>query len=279
MLIVDDDELIRRGIAAVISDEPDFCVCGFAGDESTAVKLLELQQPDLLLLDLSLGHRDGLLFLKDIAGRFADTQIITVSDEQHRGYGQRTLELGAAGYLAKDTSAVQLIATMRAVVAGGKGTRGRRSSVQGALRTAGKATRGVASLTDRELHVFRLIGEGLGTSRIAQELGLSRKTIETYREHIKLNSFTQTQRLYSKARSTGPITLQADHWIRQKIGETPDSHLIMRPTTLQQFQSEHSNTPHEPNYRQTAPLPMNIRFRSLHLRFLETFINRSRRPQ
>lgn len=186
VLIVDDDELIRRGIAAIISDEPDFCVCGFAGDESTAVKLLELHQPDLLLLDLSLGHRDGVLFLKDIAGRFADTQIITVSDEQHRGYRPRTLELGAAGYLAKRTSAVQLIATMRAVVAGGKGTRGRRSSVQGSLRNAGKATRGVASLTDRELHVFRLIGEGLGTSRIAQELGLSRKTIETYREHIKL---------------------------------------------------------------------------------------------
>ncbi len=63
VLIVDDDEIIRRGIAAIISDEPDFSVCGFAGSENTAAKLLERHQPDFLLLDLSLGHRDGVQFL------------------------------------------------------------------------------------------------------------------------------------------------------------------------------------------------------------------------
>ncbi len=82
VLIVDDEEIIRHGIASIISDEPDFRLVGAAGDEAAAVKLLESYQPDLLLRDLSLGHRDGMHFLKDIAGRFADTRIITLCDHQ-----------------------------------------------------------------------------------------------------------------------------------------------------------------------------------------------------
>lgn len=188
VLIVDDDELIRRGIAAIISDEPDFSVCGFAGSENTAVQLLERHQPDLLLLDLSLGHRDGVLFLKDIAGRFPDLRIIALSDETHAGYGARTLELGAAAHLPKSRSADQLIATVRAVAAGERPGRGRRRLAPGDKRAprAKASVPTIASLTDRELHVFRLIAAGLGTKHIAEELGLSRKTIETYREHIKL---------------------------------------------------------------------------------------------
>ncbi len=187
VLIVDDDEFIRRGIAVILSEQPDFSVCGTAGDERTAVKLLERHRPDLLLLDLSLGHRDGLQFLKDIAGRFPDTQIIALSDAQHGGYGPRTLQIGAAACLEKTISAAQLIAALKAVAECEKLIKKPRNTASG--RVAPGATlpiRTVSSLTDRELHVFTLIGEGLGTSRIAQELGLSRKTIESYREHIKL---------------------------------------------------------------------------------------------
>ncbi|MBA3649952.1 MAG: response regulator transcription factor, partial [Chthoniobacterales bacterium] len=124
VLIVDDDELIRRGIAAIISDEPDFSVCGFAGSENTAVKLLERHQPDLLLLDLSLGHRDGVQFLKDIAGRFAGTLIIALSDYGDKLYATRALHAGASGYLTKHASAAQLITTVRAVAAGKRPLRG-----------------------------------------------------------------------------------------------------------------------------------------------------------
>ena len=82
VLVIDDDELVRRGIVAVISEEPNFSVCGSAGDECTAVKLLERHGPDFMLLDLSLLHRDGLLFLKDIADRFPNTRIIALSEYQ-----------------------------------------------------------------------------------------------------------------------------------------------------------------------------------------------------
>ena len=189
ILVVDDDEIIRRGISAIISDEPDFTVVGSAGDEPGAVQLLERHQPHLLLLDLSLGHRDGILFLKDIMGRFPDLRIIALSDETHGGYEARTLELGAAAHLSKSSSAAQLIDTVRAVVAAGdRPLRGRRRLAHCDKRVArAKASvPTIASLTDRELHVFRLIAAGLGTKHIAEELGLSRKTIESYREHIKL---------------------------------------------------------------------------------------------
>ncbi len=187
VLIVDDDELIRRGMAAIISDEPDFSVCGFAGSENTAVKLLERHQPDLLLLDLSLGHRDGVQFLKDIAGRFAGTLIIALSDYGDKLYATRALHAGASGYLTKHASAAQLITTVRAVAAGGGPPRAPRTPARRKVDLRAEASdRSASSLTDRELHVFQLIGAGLGTGRIAQELGLSRKTIETYREHIKL---------------------------------------------------------------------------------------------
>ncbi|MBA3831160.1 MAG: response regulator transcription factor [Chthoniobacterales bacterium] len=185
--MVDDAEIIRRGITAIISAEPDFSICDFAGNEATAVKLLERHQPDLLPLDLSLGHRDGVQFLKDIAGRFVGTRIIALSDYGDPLYVTRTLRAGAAGYLTKHPSAAQLITTLRTVAADDTLLRASRKASQREVRPqAGAPARTIASLIDRELHVFRLIGTGLGTSRIAQELGLSRKTIETYREHIKL---------------------------------------------------------------------------------------------
>jgi DNA-binding NarL/FixJ family response regulator len=181
--VVDDDELIRRGIVAIISEEPQFSVCGVAGDEFTAVKLLEVYRPDLLLLDLSLADRDGLQFLKDIAQRFATTRIIALSDYQDNLYAARAVHAGASTCLTKDVSAAGLIAALKAVAAGenhGKLQPSRNAAVR---RVTQNHT--IENLTDRELHVFRLIGQGLGTGRIAEELGLSRKTIEGYRENIK----------------------------------------------------------------------------------------------
>ncbi len=118
VLVVDDAEIIRRGIVAIISAEPDFSISGVAGDEAAAVRHLERGQTDLLLLDLSLGHRDGMQFLKDIAGRFSGIRIIALSDYGDPLYATRALRAGAAGYLTKHASATQLITTVRAAVAG-----------------------------------------------------------------------------------------------------------------------------------------------------------------
>ena len=218
VLVVDDAELIRRGIAAIISAEPDFSICGLAGDEATAVRLLERHQPDLLLLDLSLGHRDGIQFLKNIAGRLAGTLIIALSEYGDQLYVTRALRAGASGYLTKRATAAQLLTTLRAVAAGDRPACAPRNPSQRKVALRAEAPdRSAASLTDRELHVFQLIGAGLGTSRIAQELGLSRKTIETYREHIKLKLG------YSNAEALLQGALDwAAHRMRRKIGETPD---------------------------------------------------------
>ncbi len=126
-------------------------------------------------------------FLKDIAGRFAGTRIIALSDYGDPLYATRAVRAGAVGYLTKHASAAQLITTLRAVAAGDTLLRASHNTSRREVRPqAGAPGHSIASLTDREVHVFRLIGTGLGTTRIAQELGLSRKTIETYREHIKL---------------------------------------------------------------------------------------------
>jgi DNA-binding NarL/FixJ family response regulator len=182
-LVVDDKELIRRGIVAIIAEEPEFSVCGFAGDERATVKLLDTHGPDLLLLDLSLADRDGLQFLKDIAHRFPGTRIIALSDYQDNFYVARAVHAGAAACLTKNVSAARLIETLKAVAVGetpAKSQLNRSASLRGIVQNPL-----IADLTDRELHVFRLIGRGLRTSRVAEELGLSRKTIEGYRENIK----------------------------------------------------------------------------------------------
>ncbi len=221
VLIVDDDELIRRGIAAILSDEPDLTVCGSAGDESTAVKLLERHKPDLLLLDLSLGRRDGVQFLKDIAGRFAHTLIIALSEYGDGLYATRAFHAGASGYLSKHASAAQFITTVRAVVAGATHTQPSRSSVNGTVPRSKARDHSINRLTDRELHVFRLIGAGLGTTRIAQELGLSRKTIETYREHIKLKLGYSNAEALRKGSLEWAHHFPAESLDSRKIGEIP----------------------------------------------------------
>lgn len=190
VLVVDDDELIRRGIAAILSEETDLCVCGTTGDEASAVLLLEQHRPDVLLLDLSLGYRDGLQFLKDIAGRFPAMRIVALCNGEDSTYRGRALGAGAIASVTKHGGVSKLRRVMREIT-----HELLRKSAEPGFRPvaagntpahSGAQEEQLATLTDRELHVFHLIGAGLGTTRIAEELGISRKTVETYREHIKL---------------------------------------------------------------------------------------------
>ncbi|MEY2539728.1 MAG: hypothetical protein QOG67_3468 [Verrucomicrobiota bacterium] len=189
VLIVDDHELIREGIAAVIAREPDLLVCGSVGHEHAAANLMERNQPDVVVLDLLLGNRDGIHLLKEFVARFPPTRVLALSILDEEIHAERALRAGAAGYLMKSASAHQLITAVRTVLSGAI-----YMSARHALLAHGKQMRSslsdndtsVGLLSDRELHIFQLIGAGLGTGRIAEELGLSRKTIESYRENIKL---------------------------------------------------------------------------------------------
>jgi DNA-binding NarL/FixJ family response regulator len=186
IVVADDSTVAREGIAAIIHDLP-YALCGVATDQQTSAELLEECQPDLLLIEPFLGNRDGIFFLKEIKTRFPDTRILVISRQPEEVYAERALRAGASGYWMKTGTSEELIHAIETVLADELYV-----SPGVALRAVHElidhsaAHPRVPNLTDRELHVFALTGAGMGASRIAQELGISIKTVETYYEHIKL---------------------------------------------------------------------------------------------
>jgi DNA-binding NarL/FixJ family response regulator len=149
--------------------------------------MMEKHQPSLLIIEPFLGHHDGIFLLKQLAARFSQTRILAVSRRPEEIYAERALRAGASGYWMKTSTREELVRAVETVLAGELYV-----SPRIALRAVHEVVDRptihpkVPNLTDRELHVFALKGAGLGTSRIAQELGISPKTVETYHEHIKL---------------------------------------------------------------------------------------------
>jgi len=188
ILIVDDHPILRRGLAALINFEPDLIVCGDAADYPTAFEAIKTHQPDLIIVDLELGGRDGLDLVKDTKSRYPLIPMLVLTMHDESVYAERSLRAGAAGYITKQQLDETLLIAIRCVLAG-EIYMSDQLQVQLATKCLGRKI--IApdspqdSLTDRELQVFRLIGEGRTTRQIAKDLSLSIKTIESHREHIK----------------------------------------------------------------------------------------------
>jgi DNA-binding NarL/FixJ family response regulator len=187
VVIADDSTVAREGIATIIDLGLGHTVCGLATNERATRELMEKHQPDLLVIEPFLGHRDGIFLLKQLAARFSETRILAVSRRPEEIYAERALRAGASGYWMKTSTREELIRAVEIVLAGELYV-SPRIALRAVHQVVDRPTRNhkVPKLTDRELHVFALSGAGLGTSRIAQELGISPKTVETYHEHIKL---------------------------------------------------------------------------------------------
>ena len=189
ILLVDDHPIMRRGLAELINLEKDLVVCGEADSIQTALELIKRHEPHVALVDLSLKNESGLELIKDIKARFPEVLILVLSMHDELFYAERVLRAGAKGYVMKQQATDLVLVAIRRIL-GGEVYLSDLMSSKVLRNFTGKKTEKAGSsvdqLSDRELEVFRLIGTGLGTRQIAERLSRSVKTVETYREHIKL---------------------------------------------------------------------------------------------
>lgn len=188
ILLVDDHPLLRRGVAALIRTEPDLDVCGEAATSAAALEAIREHFPDLVIVDLVLEGSDGLRLIREMKARHPEIPALVLSMHDEAVYAERVLRAGARGYVSKQQLDDTLLAAVRRVL-NGEMYMSEKLRARFAEKFLGGATlekdSPLAVLTDHELEVFRLIGQGKSTREIAQHLHLSVKTIESYREHIK----------------------------------------------------------------------------------------------
>ncbi len=186
ILIVDDHPLVRAGFTQLISDHADLEVCGEAGDMAEAIRRLEQVQPDLAIIDLSLAGGSGLDLIEHMKAKHEDVLMLVASMHDETLYAERVLAAGARGYINKQEAQDRIIEAIRAVLAGRVYLSSRMTERLLKNMVEGNGNKqGIDSLSNRELQVFEMIGDGITTSQIAQQLNLSQKTIETHQAHIK----------------------------------------------------------------------------------------------
>lgn len=188
VFIVDDHPVVRHGLRQLISAETDLEVCGEAGGEAEALLGIDETRPDLVLIDVSLSEGSGLDLLKRLQARddAAKSLIVSMHDEQL--LAERCIEAGASGYVNKQEATELLVEAVRRALTGKiylSPAMTDRMLHQKAAAGRGSKAGGIESLSDRELEVFEMIGQGLSTREIALQLHLSVKTVETHRENIK----------------------------------------------------------------------------------------------
>ena len=186
ILIVDDHPLVRAGFAQLIGDCPDLEVCGEAGNMAEALNQIDATSPDLAIIDLSLAGGSGLDLIEHIKSRDKKILMLVASMHDETLYAERVLAAGARGYINKQEAQDRIIPAIRQVL-GGKVYLSQQMTerlLRGMVDASGEK-RDIDSLSNRELQVFELIGQGVTTSQMAGQLNLSTKTIETHQAHIK----------------------------------------------------------------------------------------------
>lgn len=188
ILVVDDHPIVRQGLALLINRETDLLVCGEAEDAMGAMHILSSAKPDVLIVDLSLNGPDGLDLLKNVRITHPTLPVLILSMHDELIYAERALRAGANGYIMKQVATEKVLVAVRRILAGEIYVSDRIANRMLKHYITGSGTAknsSIADLSDRELEVFRLIGEGHGTRQIAEELHISIKTVESYQAHIK----------------------------------------------------------------------------------------------
>lgn len=188
VLVIDDHPLLRQGLAMLINQQQDMEVCGEAEEAHAAMRNIAQFRPDIVILDISLKGPDGLELLKSIRALYPDLPVLVLSMHDEAIYAERALRARANGYIMKQEATEKVLVALRRIFKGDVYLSDNMSKKMLQQYIAGAPSllqSRIASLSDRELEVFRRIGEGRGTREIAEELHLSIKTVETYQAHIK----------------------------------------------------------------------------------------------
>lgn len=207
--VVDDHTMFRDGLRQMINIEPDLTVCGDAATATTALTEIRQLNPDLVIVDISLAGTNGIELVKAIKQEFEDMPILVVSMHEESLYGERAFRAGAMGYVMKSEPAKTVLAALRKVL---------RGEVHVSEKMAGavvaKFVQGtepprspLESLSDRELEVFRLLGQEKGTRQIAEELNVALPTVATFKNRIK-------EKMGMK--NSTEMILYAIQWFRQE---------------------------------------------------------------
>ena len=188
VLLVDDHPIVRQGLALLIDREADLTVCGEADGGFAALQTIADLRPDILVLDISLNGPDGIDLLKMIRFKDPALPVLVLSMHDESTYAERALRAGANGYIMKQEATEKVLTAIRRILRGEVYLSENLTNrmLQHLIRgTATSEDSPLANLSDRELEVFRLIGEGHGTRQIAEDLHISVKTVESYQAHIK----------------------------------------------------------------------------------------------
>jgi DNA-binding NarL/FixJ family response regulator len=211
VLLVDDHAIVRFGIAQLINRETDLMVCGEEEDASHALTAIATLKPDLVIADISLKESSGLELMRNIKAQYPKLPVLVVSAHDEAIYAEIAFRAGALGYLMKEEALEKIVSAIRRVLTGTVYVSDSLASKMLQQQIRGQTDINespVKSLSDREMEVFRLIGQWKKTREIADELHLSIKTIEYYREQIK-------RKLNLK--DAGELTQYATSWVQREI--------------------------------------------------------------
>lgn len=208
VFIVDDHTMFREGLRQLIEREPGLTVCGDAADSAEALPAIRESKPDVVLVDISLGGASGIDLIKSIKSEFEELPVLVVSMHDESLYAERSLRAGAMGYVMKHEPAKTMKAAIHKVLGGDMYL-----SEKMASSVIGKFMRGqpdqpaspIETLSDRELEVFRMLGQGKGVRLIAEKLSVTVPTVNSFRNRIK-------EKLGLK--SSTEVMLHAIQWVQ-----------------------------------------------------------------
>jgi DNA-binding NarL/FixJ family response regulator len=187
--IVEDHTFMREGLKVLIDSMPDFTIVWMAGSASEALKQLSHDCPDVMMVDITLPDRNGLELIKDVHVLHPNLRILVLTMHNEKLYVQRALRAGARGYLTKDASHAEYERALRRVASGQLSVSeeiAEEMMLNYALgETKARERSGVESLSDRELEVFMLLGEGKSTTHVADALRISPKTVDVHKMNMR----------------------------------------------------------------------------------------------